>query len=114
MLAKDNMQKITWHAEWHLTHSSWFRYSHSFEAQFCTTVQTNQTYLLTALNTQGGQGDSPQLSAFISWQVVVGAHLIGNGPEAKVEGKGKQHAQHNGAGNAEPKGDLTGKSQACC
>lgn len=63
---------------------------------------------------QRKQGVSPQLSALITWQVVVGAQLISNGSEAKVEGKGKQHAQHNGAGDAEPEGDLTGKGQACC
>lgn len=63
---------------------------------------------------QRGQGSSPQFSALISWEVVVGAQLVSNGSKPKVEGKGEQHAQHNGAGNAEPEGDLTGKGQACC
>lgn len=61
-----------------------------------------------------GRGDSPQLSALVRWQVVVSAQLISNGSETKVEDEGEQHAQHNGAGNAKPKGDLTGKSQTCC
>ena len=57
--------------------------------------------------------DSPELSTLISRQVVVGAQLVSNGPKAKVEGKGEQHAQHNRAAYAEPKGNLADKSQAC-
>ncbi len=53
---------------------------------------------------------SPQLGACISWEIVVGAELISDGTKAKVEGKGEQHSQNNWAGDAEPKGDLTGNS----
>ena len=97
-----------------LPHSSWWRYYCSFQEHVCATVPANLPCAWTGRSTQSGRGDSPQLSALVSWQVVVGAQLISNSPKAKVEGKGKQHAQHNGAGNAEPKGDLAGKSQACC
>lgn len=45
--------------------------------------------VLTALHAQKGQDDSPQLSALVSWQVVVGAQLISNGSKAKIKGKGK-------------------------
>ena len=62
---------------------------------------------------QRGQGISPQFSALISWEAVVGAQLFSNGSEAQVEGQGKQHAQHNGAGDTKPEGDLAGKGQAC-
>ncbi len=53
---------------------------------------------------------SPQLGACISRETVVGAELISDGTKAKVEGKGEQHSQNYGAGDAEPKGDLTGNS----
>lgn len=63
---------------------------------------------------QGRRGDPPKLSTLISWKVVVGAQLISNGSKAEVEGKRKEHSQYDGATNAEPKGYLTGKCQACC